>query len=136
VRQLLQNLIGNALKYRRPDVPPVARVEARLLDGPPPGLPGVMDGPLKARGPQSGLCELRVEDNGIGFDEKYLDRIFQVFQRLHGRGEYEGTGIGLAVCRKIAERHGGTITARSVPGRGSTFIVTLPARHSPEEGAP
>ena len=84
----------------------------------------------------SKLCELRVEDNGIGFDEKYLDRIFQVFQRLHGRGEYEGTGIGLAVCRKIAERHGGTITARSVPGRGSTFIVTLPARHSPEEGAP
>ena len=65
-------------------------------------------------------------DNGIGFDEKYLDRVFTIFQRLHGRGVYEGTGIGLAICRKIVERHGGTITARSKPGEGATFIVTLP----------
>jgi signal transduction histidine kinase len=69
-----------------------------------------------------------VQDNGIGFDEKYLDRLFQPFQRLHGRGEYEGSGIGLAICRKIAERHGGSITARSTPGEGSTFIVTLATR--------
>ena len=75
---------------------------------------------------------LTVADNGIGFDEKYLDRIFNVFQRLHGRGAYEGTGIGLAVCRKIAERHGGSITARSTPGVGSTFVVTLPA-HSRQD---
>jgi signal transduction histidine kinase len=75
------------------------------------------------------MCRLTVADNGIGFDEKYLDRIFNVFQRLHGRGEYEGTGIGLAVCRKIAERHGGSISARSSPGVGSTFIVTLPIHH-------
>jgi signal transduction histidine kinase len=67
-----------------------------------------------------------VADNGIGFDEKYLDRIFTPFQRLHGREEYEGTGIGLAVCRKIVERHGGSITAQSTPGQGATFIVTLP----------
>jgi signal transduction histidine kinase len=67
-----------------------------------------------------------VEDNGIGFEEKYLDRIFNVFQRLHGRGKYEGTGIGLAICRRIAERHGGSISARSTPGQGSTFIVRLP----------
>lgn len=67
-----------------------------------------------------------VEDNGIGFDEKYLDRIFTPFQRLHGRGIYEGTGIGLAICRKIVERHGGTITAKSHPGKDSTFIITLP----------
>jgi signal transduction histidine kinase len=72
------------------------------------------------------LCQLTVSDNGIGFDEKYLDRIFNVFQRLHTRNEFEGTGMGLAICRKIANRHGGDITARSQPGHGSTFIVTLP----------
>ena len=65
-------------------------------------------------------------DNGIGFDEKYLDRIFTIFQRLHGRDEYEGAGVGLAVCRKIVERHGGTITATSALQRGSTFLLTLP----------
>ena len=69
---------------------------------------------------------LTVEDNGIGFDEKYLDRIFTPFQRLHGRNEYEGTGIGLAVCRKIVERHGGTLSAKSKPGKGSTFVAVLP----------
>jgi len=72
-----------------------------------------------------------VQDEGIGFDEKYLDRIFTIFQRLHARVDYEGTGVGLAVCRKIVERHGGTITARSAPGEGATFIVTLP-RSQPE----
>jgi light-regulated signal transduction histidine kinase (bacteriophytochrome) len=108
MRQLLQNLISNALKFRREGVPPVIAVRV--------AQPGVWP------------CELLVEDNGIGFEEKYLDRIFTVFQRLHGRGKYEGTGIGLAICRKIAERHGGTITARSAPGKGATFIVTLPPR--------
>jgi len=74
------------------------------------------------------VCELRVQDNGIGFDEKYLDKIFAMFQRLHGRSEYEGTGVGLAVCRRITDRHGGTITAKSKPGEGATFIVSLPVR--------
>ena len=69
-----------------------------------------------------------MEDNGIGFDEVYSERIFTIFQRLHGRNQYEGTGVGLAVCRKIADRHGGTITARSTPGKGSTFLVTMPVR--------
>ncbi len=73
-----------------------------------------------------------VEDNGIGFDEKYLDRIFVLFQRLHGRTAYEGTGIGLAICRKIADRHGGSITAKSAPGEGSTFIITLPLNQPKE----
>jgi light-regulated signal transduction histidine kinase (bacteriophytochrome) len=74
------------------------------------------------------MCELSIEDNGIGFEDKYLEKIFAVFQRLHGRTEYEGTGVGLAVCRRITDRHHGTITARSQLGKGSTFIVTLPFR--------
>ncbi|HUC84917.1 MAG TPA: ATP-binding protein, partial [Candidatus Acidoferrales bacterium] len=114
MRQLLQNLIGNALKFRRPEVPPVVKVTARKLPDPS-GLE---------------LCELTVADNGIGFDEKYLDRIFNVFQRLHSRSEYEGTGMGLAIVRKIALHHGGTVTARSRPGEGAAFIVTLPAAHN------
>ena len=117
MRQLLQNLIGNALKYHRPNDPPLVQVRSRVLkDGT--GTPGkeALLGPL---------CELTVQDNGIGFEEKYLDRIFAPFQRLHGRSEYEGTGMGLAICRKIVERHGGTITARSAPGQGATFIVLL-----------
>ena len=76
------------------------------------------------------MCELTVSDNGIGFDEKYLDRIFNVFQRLHSRNEYEGTGMGLAIVRKIAMFHGGDVTAKSQPGHGATFIVTLPAAHA------
>src|SRR5205823_4856064 len=101
---------GNGLKFHRPGVPPVVRVAGRVVPGP--------------AGP---VCELTVADDGIGFDEKYLGRIFEVFQRLHGHHEYEGTGIGLAICKRIAERHGGTITARSRPGAGATFVVTLPA---------
>jgi light-regulated signal transduction histidine kinase (bacteriophytochrome) len=107
MRQLLQNLLGNALKFRRADLAPLVTVSGRLLPG-------------------GERCEVAVKDNGIGFEEKYLDRIFNVFQRLHGRGEYEGTGMGLAICRKIVDQHGGTITARSRPGEGSTFLVTLP----------
>jgi light-regulated signal transduction histidine kinase (bacteriophytochrome) len=72
---------------------------------------------------------LSVHDNGIGFDEKYSEKIFAMFQRLHGRSEYEGTGVGLAVCRRITDRHGGTIQAKSQPGQGATFIVRLPAHH-------
>jgi signal transduction histidine kinase len=81
-----------------------------------------------------GWVEIRVKDNGIGFDEKYLDRIFIPFQRLHGRSHYEGTGMGLAICRKIVERHGGTITAKSAPGNGTTFIIVLPEKQKTGEG--
>ena len=112
VRQLMQNLIGNSLKYHRPDVPPVVKDLQ----------PSSARGPLQPRrAPPGPFCQILVEDNGIGFDEVYSERIFTIFQRLHGRTEYEGTGVGLAVCRKIVERHGGTITARSTPGKGSTF---------------
>jgi PAS domain S-box-containing protein len=119
MRQLLQNLVGNALKFRRPEEPPVVKVEAQIISGP--GTP-----------PQP-LCRLTVSDNGIGFDEKYLDRIFNVFQRLHTRNEYEGTGMGLAITKKIALYHGGEITAKSTPGHGATFIVTLPVSHTKPE---
>ena len=119
MRQLLQNLIGNSLKYYREGVPPVVRIFSQNLDA---RSPESMDEGALARQ----LCQILVEDNGIGFDEKYLDRIFTVFQRLHKKGEYEGTSVGLAICRKIVDRHGGTITARSSQGQGTTFVVTLP----------
>jgi signal transduction histidine kinase len=117
IRQLLQNLLGNALKFHRPEVPPVVKLSSELLPRQEAGGAGHAAPPM---------CQLHIEDNGIGFDEQYLDRIFTPFQRLHGRGEYEGTGIGLAVCRKIVERHGGSITARSAPGQGAIFLVMLP----------
>jgi two-component system sensor kinase FixL len=125
MRQLFQNLMSNGLKFRRTEEPPVVKIEAKIL--------GEMDRPFNGFGHDCPLCQITVQDNGIGFEEKYLDRIFEVFQRLHGRQEYEGTGMGLAICRKIAERHGGTITARSQPGTGATFIVTLPVKQ-PKEG--
>lgn len=111
MRQLLQNLISNALKFRRDGVPPLITVN------------GSADGEK---------AQLAVADNGIGFEEKYAERIFTMFERLHGRGTYEGTGIGLAICRKIVERHGGEIVAHSTPEVGSTFIVTLPMHHPHE----
>jgi PAS domain S-box-containing protein len=122
MRQLLQNLIGNALKFRREGTPPTVRVWSEALTS-----------ERKSGSTRMAGCRLFVADNGIGFEEKYLDRIFNPFQRLHGRGEYEGTGIGLAICRKIAERHGGSITATSDPGQGATFIVTLPSKQSGSE---
>ncbi|HKI20809.1 MAG TPA: ATP-binding protein, partial [Isosphaeraceae bacterium] len=123
VRQLMQNLIGNSLKYHRPDVPPVVSICSHHLT----------ECASPTQNAPSGLyCQILVEDNGIGFDEIYAEKIFTIFQRLHGRTEYEGTGVGLAVCRKIVERHGGTITARSTPGKGSTFTVTLPIRQPKE----
>ncbi len=118
MRQLLQNLVGNALKFHRPDVPPVVLLRGRLLD----------DAASRGQTPAGPLCEITIQDNGIGVEEKYLERIFAPFQRLHGHGRYEGTGMGLAICRKIVERHGGTITARSAPGQGTTFLVLLPVR--------
>jgi signal transduction histidine kinase len=106
MRQLFQNLIGNALKFRRPGEPPRVVVSG------------------KADGDR---VEIAVEDNGIGFEDRYADRIFKPFQRLHAREKYPGTGIGLAICKKIVDRHGGELRVTSAPGRGSTFLVILPA---------
>jgi signal transduction histidine kinase len=118
MRQLLQNLIANALKFHKPGKPPVIKIKSTVISG------------LEDK---SKFCKLEVADNGIGFDEKYADRAFAVFQRLHARENYEGTGIGLAICRKIAERHGGLIMVKSKQGKGSTFIVTLPMKHKKGE---
>jgi signal transduction histidine kinase len=108
IRQLFQNLIGNALKFHRPGQPPVVEVYALR------------------RSP--GQTEIYVVDNGIGFDKKDAERVFLPFHRLHGRSEYEGTGIGLTICQKIVERHGGTIRAESAPGQGARFVVSLPTQ--------
>jgi signal transduction histidine kinase len=105
MRQLFQNLISNAIKFHRRGVPPVVRVE------------GTVDGDV---------AEIAVIDNGIGFEPRFAGRIFRVFERLHSRTDYAGTGIGLALCRRIVERHGGTISADSTPGEGSIFTVRLP----------
>jgi signal transduction histidine kinase len=114
MRQLLQNILSNALKFHQKNLPPRVRVKSETGDG-------------------GSQVRLLIEDNGIGFSMQHADLIFQPFQRLHGRGEYEGSGIGLAICRLIAERHNGQITATSEPGQGSTFIITLPVRQEKED---
>jgi PAS domain S-box-containing protein len=119
MRQLIQNLVGNALKFHRPDVPPLVEIEGRILPNPH-AEPGERNGHR---------CELIVRDNGIGFDESQADKIFTIFQRLHSASEYEGNGVGLAICQKIVERHGGTIAAHGRPGEGSTFVIDMPVHH-------
>lgn len=108
MHQLLQNLVSNGLKFHRENVAPIVEIRGET---------------------QNGLARIIVSDNGIGFEQKYADRIFTMFERLHGRGKYEGTGIGLAICRKIAERHGGEISAEGKVGEGATFVVLLPVSH-------
>jgi signal transduction histidine kinase len=119
--QLFQNLLSNALKFRREDVTPIISVRAQSVFAP--------DLPPSVRPARSTHQYYRIDvaDNGIGFEEKYLDRMFEVFQRLHGKGEFSGTGIGLAICEKVVTNHGGAITASSQPGQGATFSVYLPA---------
>lgn len=111
--QLFQNVIGNALKYRNTELPPKVVIRARRTIG----------------GDRAERIVVDVSDNGIGFDPKQAERIFVLFERLHGRSSYDGTGIGLAICKKICERHGGTISATATPGQGATFTITLPTRH-------
>lgn len=106
--RLFLNLVGNALKFRKPGVPPKVQIRASLMDG-------------------GTVWRIEIQDNGIGFDPKFVDEIFKPFRRLHSRSQYAGTGMGLAICRKIVERHGGTIAANSHPGEGTTISIDFPA---------
>ncbi|GAA4401181.1 hypothetical protein GCM10023187_15070 [Nibrella viscosa] len=119
LRQLFQNLLSNAIKFTRPGQTPLVQIKSYPV--PPDQLP------VQQSINNNQWVAIDVTDNGIGFDEKYRERIFQMFQRLHTRSEYPGTGIGLAICKKVAENHGGTITVASEPGHGTTFTVYLPA---------
>ncbi len=122
MRQLFQNLIGNAIKFRKKDVDPVVKITAEFIE--------THDLPVSGR-----AVNIRIADNGIGFEQQFKEQIFVIFQRLHSRTEYEGTGIGLATCRKIVERHQGLIDALGVPGEGSTFVITFPLSQSNKEYA-
>jgi signal transduction histidine kinase len=120
MQQLFQNLIANAVHYHREGQAPKVNISSRILE---------RDDREKRK-----LCELTVEDNGIGFDMSYVNKIFLPFERLDEQNKYAGTGMGLAICRKIVERHMGQIMAHSIPGEGATFIVTLPVRQIIESG--
>jgi PAS domain S-box-containing protein len=126
IRQLFQNLISNALKFSRKDVVPRIEISAELVEGS--QLPQA-----RTMYRDATFCRITVKDNGIGFDNKYLDRIFIIFQRLHGRNEFEGTGIGLAICKKIAEYHNGFISAESKLNEGSRFEIFLPINQNRNE---
>jgi len=120
--QLFQNLIGNSLKFHQKDTSPRIRIHGEITGE---SITGI--------GEEShAFCGIYVEDEGIGFDMVYIERIFRLFERLHGRDAYEGSGMGLGICRKIVECHGGDITAESEPGKGATFIVSLPIKGPPQ----
>jgi signal transduction histidine kinase len=121
IRSMFYNLISNALKYSKREEDPVILIRAEEVMAVDENM---HDGKLKT------YCRIYIEDNGIGFDQQYADQIFGMFKRLHQNSEYEGTGIGLSICKKIAEEHNGSISVTSMVGQGSTFIVSLPARQT------
>ncbi len=124
LRQLFFNIIGNAIKFSKKNVAPQINITCETTDE------KAFSAPAAAPGK---YVRIKINDNGIGFDEMYLDKIFSIFQRLNGRQEYEGTGIGLAIVKKIVEKHSGVITAQSTVGKGTTFIIVLPLRQHPQK---
>ena len=124
LHQAFLNLISNALKFSEKNVRPVIRVYSETIKEKSIGSEPAPDGRY---------CRIFITDNGIGFEEKYVDKIFTLFQRLHGKAEYEGTGIGLAIVKKIIDKHQGLISARSAAGKGATFIIVLPLEQSPQQ---
>jgi signal transduction histidine kinase len=117
-RQLFQNLLGNSLKFTREGVQPVIRISHKIIKA--------EDVEHLQLPKAASYLQLEFEDNGIGFENEFAGRIFQIFHRLHGRSEYEGTGIGLAICKKIVEHHGGVIFATGKMGEGAKFTIILP----------
>lgn len=124
LQQLFQNIISNALKFSRKEVQPEIRISVEVVSGN--ELLSLTDQLL----PDEEYCRIEIKDNGIGFDEKYLEKVFVIFQRLHSKDEYQGSGIGLAVSKKVVENHHGFITASSKLNEGSTFIIVLPLRQN------
>lgn len=121
MRQLFQNLISNAVKFRRDDIKPEISISAEIQET---LAPGTNAAPI---------CKITVSDNGIGFEKQFQDKIFEMFKRLHARGTYPGTGIGLAICQRIVERHHGNIQAISEPGKGTSFVITLPVHQNGQQ---
>jgi signal transduction histidine kinase len=118
IRQVFQNIISNALKFSKRDMAPVIRVWGNIVTG----------NSVESNSAFGESVRICIGDNGIGFDQKYLEKIFVLFQRLHGKSEYDGTGIGLAIVKKIIEKHNGSITAESKEGEGARFIIILPLK--------
>ena len=118
LRQLFVNLISNSIKFSRDGVPPEINITSRILSG------NDIDNPNLY--PNQNYVEITLKDNGIGFSQEYAAKIFEVFQRLHAKGTYDGTGIGLAICKKIIDKHYGLIFAHSNPGEGAEFTIILP----------
>ena len=118
--QVFQNIISNSLKFVKPDIPPIIEISGKVVTGNSLPITGAL--------PNQKYCVIKITDNGIGFDEEYAGKIFDLFQRLHARTEYKGTGIGLAICKKIIDKHSGFIFAKSVEGEGASFFIAIPLK--------
>jgi signal transduction histidine kinase len=121
IRQVFQNIISNALKFSRPGQPPIISIRSKQINN------KSFDSEEKADGP---FCLVTISDNGIGFDENYVNSIFALFERLNAKDKYEGTGIGMAIAKKIVDKHNGLITATGKEGSGAVFKIILPLRQS------